>query len=220
MLGKKTIFIKIKKIKKKGFKKNVFLIKTINKIKNFRGVHTSFFYIVDIFKKYYKYNYNNMFDYNKKGNLPFFSKNIFISISQKKFSPKAAISSSACLNTFSIGSIIKYFKVKQGKYIRRSSKGVRVFLNFLKNIFGKKYNNTKSNKNIIFSIIGFDYSLMFLKKTLKSFLKKNMNGKSFFLFNLKISFTKLKGKKIKSIKKRLRKKILLSFSKSIRLNNK
>jgi len=177
--------------------------------------------MVDIFKKYYKSIYQNNKIILKKGTeLQLLSKNMYVFISQKTFSPKATISSTNCLNTFSIGSIIKYFKVKQGKYIRRSSKGVRVFLNFLKNIFEKKYNNNFIKKNIIFSVVGFDYSLMFLKKALKNFLGNNTNGRSFFLFNLKISFTKLKTKKIKSIKKRLKKKILLSFSKSIKLNNK
>ena len=84
---------------------------------------------------------NNKIILKKGTELQLLSKNMYVFISQKTFSPKATISSTNCLNTFSIGSIIKYFKVKQGKYIRRSSKGVRVFLNFLKNIFEKKYNN-------------------------------------------------------------------------------
>ena len=112
-----------------------------------------------------------------------------------------------------MGSIIKYFKVKQGKCIRRSLKGSKVFINFLKNLYFKKYFLKKNFT--VFSIIGFDYNLIVLKKSIKGFFLKTQNKFStkggLFLLNIKTSFSKKKEKKIKSIKKRLKKKILVNF---------
>ena len=129
----------------------------------------------------------------------------YISINQKVYNPKAVIHLNKNLNTFSVGSIIKYFKIKQAKYIRRSHKGVKVFLNFLKKIFENKYYN-KSMNTIVFSVAGVDYNMLFLKRDLKYFLKSGVYKNIFFLCNIKISFTKQKDKKMKSIKKRLKKK--------------
>lgn len=134
----------------------------------------------------------------------------YVSVNQKIYNPKAVINIKKNLNTFSVGSIIKYFKVKQAKHTRRSYKGVKVFLNFLKKIFEKKYYNNSIN-TILFTITGIDYNMLFLKRDMKYFLKNNVFINVFFLCNIKISFTKQKNKKIKSIKKRLKKKILLDF---------
>lgn len=217
LINTKLNISSIQKIKKKNFKKNVFLCNRIfTKILSLKQKN-NFFLEKNIFIKYF----NKVWVFLKNKPDFFFKKNqnIFICISQKTFNPKGTISSVKCLNTFSVGLVVKYFKIKQNKYIRRSLKGVKVFLNFLKNVFEKRYNNEAFFKNIILNIVGCDYNLIFLKKTLKVFLKKNNKKKFFFLFNLKISFTKTKNKKIKSIKKRLKKKILLAFSKSIKINN-
>jgi len=156
----------------------------------------------------YKQN-NNINNFTKfKNDKYLYSENSYITISQKKFNPKSTIVVKSCLNTFSVGSIIKYFKIKQGKYIRRSSKGLKIFLNFTKNVVEKKYNNGC----VLFSVVGFNYNLMNLKKQIKYFLNKSRTC-VYFLFNIKISFTKTKNKKIKSIKKRLKKKILSNFLK-------
>lgn len=116
---------------------------------------------------------------------------------------------------------MKHFKVQQGKFIRRSSKGTKILLVSLQNIIIRKYKQ-KLEKNIfILSISGFDHNLMSLKKTiLKVFLFPTSVKSSFILLsNLKISFTKTKSKKIKSIKKRLKKKILLNFLKKSNIIN-
>jgi hypothetical protein len=125
----------------------------------------------------------------------------YVSINQKIYNPKAVIHINKNLNTFSVGSIIKYFKVKQAKHTRRSYKGVRVFLNFLKKIFEKKYYHKNIN-TILFGITGIDYNMLFLKKDIKYFIKNDTFVNVFFLCNIKISFTKQKQKKVKSIKKR------------------
>jgi hypothetical protein len=109
---------------------------------------------------------------------------------------------------------MKYFKIKQGKYIRRSIKGSKIFLNFLKNIFDKKYSIKSGMTGVFLNILGVDYTLLSLKKNLKKFLKLNQYGLLIYtLYNIKISFTKIKNKKIKAIKKRLKKKIALNFLK-------
>jgi hypothetical protein len=202
------LFFKKNKIKRKILKKNTFLAKNVKfeKIQN-----TKLLFLIFLYKKYYLYNSTQ----NEK-NLQnkFLKKNtLIINLSQKMYNNKSTIIKDKVLHTFSIGSIIKYFKVKQGKYTRRSLKGVKIFLNFLKNFLKKKIFKKNNTNNIILHINGFDYNLFFLKKNLKNFLITNKNC-FFFLLNLKISFTKTKDKKIKAIKKRLKKKILLNFIKS------
>jgi hypothetical protein len=152
------------------------------------------------------------------------TRNTIVNVSQKLFNPKATITikNNINVNTFSVGSIIKYFKIKQNKFIRRSLKGAKIFLNFLKSIFFKKYiskdNNVGGISNcILFTINGFDYNLFFYKKNLKNFLNDSKVLNIYFLFNIKISFTKKKDKKVKSIKKRLKKKIMSNFLKSVKM---
>ena len=147
--------------------------------------------------------------------------NLIITISQKNHNPKISIniinnniSYVSVLNTFSVGSIMQFFKIKQGKYIRRSIKGSKILLNFLKNFLVKK-NLFKDNVTII-NICGFNYNLFFLKsKILNIFDFKNLSDdgsiKLINLISLKLTFSKVKSKKIKSIKKRLQKKLLSDF---------
>ena len=96
------------------------------------------------------------------------------------------------LNKFIIEFKVKYFKDKQGKCIRRSLKGSKVFINFLKNLYFKKYFLKKNFT--VFSIIGFDYNLIVLKKSIKGFFLKTQNKFStkggLFLLNIKTSFSK------------------------------
>jgi hypothetical protein len=148
--------------------------------------------------------------------------NTIISLTQKFNNPKGVIFNKKNLNTFSVGSIIKYFKVKHSKCLRRSSRGLNIFINFLKNIFDKKYivgdnSNNAGLSCLIVNICGFDYNLLLGRKNLRNFLKKNKFTKMYYIYNLKLSFTKKKSKKIKSIKKRLKKKIILNFLKKVNL---
>jgi len=114
-----------------------------------------------------------------------------------------------------VGSVAKYFKIKQGKYIRRSTKGLKIFLNFLKSVFKKKYLNKKTT-HIFVNILGVDYNLVYLRRGLKRLVDVEHNKLIIYtIYNLKVSFTKLKDKKIKAIKKRLRKKITLNFLKKV-----
>lgn len=138
-----------------------------------------------------------------------------INLSQKKFNQKGTISLQKTLNTFTIGSIIKYFKIRQGKYIRRSIKGLKIFLNFIKNIFLTKYLNQKTNM-ILINIVGVDYNIQLVKKSIKQLLKHRQEVYIYTIYNIKVSFTKTKEKKIKSIKKRLKKKILKNFLKTLK----
>lgn len=221
------------KVKKKKFKKNTSLITSfVNRelTSNVINIKNKTFYknicMYNIFVKNLllvgdKFN-------NKAVNNTYNKNEIFtICLSQKLNNLKTTISFKKNLNTYSIGSILKYFKVSQGKYIRRNTRGVKILLNFLKNLFRKKYqknflkNQNESKKTILLSIVGLDYNLINLKKHVKNILERNyQNLKSnvniFYLINLKISFTKVKEKKIKAIKKRLKKKMLLTFLKSIK----
>lgn len=111
---------------------------------------------------------------------------------------------------FSVGSVIKYFNIVGGKSARRSINGLRVFLNFAKNLLEKLF---KKNDLFILSLVGFSHQYLILKKQLKFLFNKSNNLKIFFLLNMRISFNKKKLKRIKSIKKRLKKKIVLNWVK-------
>ena len=203
-LGKVTFFQK-NKIKKKFFKKKHHLIKLIHIYDIIKPIK--------LFRKILIY-YNNLTKVYKINNIKFNNREIPISIllTQKVNNPKVTIWCGVNLNTFSVGSIIKYFKIKHNKCLRRSARGLKIFLNFLKNVFEKKY-QPKKIKYILYSISGFDYSLLQNRKNIKYFFKKNICDDIYYIYNLKISFTKIKNKKIKSIKKRLKKKIIINFLK-------
>jgi hypothetical protein len=196
----KVIFFKKNKIKKRQFRKKTFLIQKITIFKN----KNHFFY-----KNLSKYT---NFLKAKHIQAKHIQTPLLINLTQKKFNPRGTLVHNKTINTFTVGSIIKYFKVKQAKYIRRSIKGVKIFLNFLKNIVEKVFLKTYTGC-LVFNIVGLDYNLWSLKKNLKNIIKFNKNG-LFLLTNLKLSFTKKKDKKVKAIKKRLKKKIISNFTKS------
>lgn len=138
---------------------------------------------------------------------------LLFNLNQKKFNTKNTISTKKTLNTFSIGSVIKYFNLKQGKSVRRNQKGLKVFLNFLKNIFLKKYQ--QNNLKHIFTINGFDYNLLFLRNFLFRLIQNHQSPKEpYLLFKINIPHTTLKLPKKKSIKKKINKNILSSFLKN------
>ena len=153
---------------------------------------------------YQKYIHNNGVFIEKKIVL-----NKFINITQKFNNPKCTISDIKTINTFSVGCLLRFFKITQGKFVRRSLKGLRVFLNFLKNIFTEKYSQKKDQT--VLSVVGFDYNLINTKNLLSTFFEKTIKNKNFFLLNIKVPFTKVRGKKIKSIKKRFKKKMIKTF---------
>lgn len=205
-----TIFSK-KKIKKKQFRKKTHLL-----VKVFQTPQTPTTVLsrvtyrnLNFYKKYLNELNINTTITKKRKILP-----TIVSISQKKFNPKCTIyKDGKNVNTFSVGSIVKYFKLKQSKYVRRSLKGLKVFLNFLKNLLEKFY--LKFNKGCIaFCLSGVDYNLVNLKKNIKTLIKHNCMGGLIFLVNIKVSFTKKRDKKIKAIKKRLKKKLILNFIKT------
>jgi len=210
-LGNNTFFLK-NKVQKKYFRKKYFLIKYFylrNHLNCFYYINTlSYLKLLRDSTIFFNRNFNNLI-LDKKNNL------YIVCISQKKHNMKCVFKKNlTTINTFSVGSVMKYFKIKQGKYIRRSIKGSKIFLNFLKNIFDNKYSNKSNMAGIFLNILGVDYNLISLKKNLKKFLKlSKYNLLIYTLYNIKVSFTKLKNKKIKAIKKRLKKKIALNFLK-------
>jgi hypothetical protein len=109
------------------------------------------------------------------------------------------------LKTLSIGSVLRLLNLKK-KFLRRSLAGIKIFFNFLKS-FGKFYSSSvlvfKNLNNFIF----------FLKKNFLNFCYNN-GVVLYILYNISIPFTKIKQKKIKSIKRRLKKKIFINFIKN------
>ena len=220
-------FFQKNKIKKRFFKKKHHLISQTLTSTYLEGVNSN----NQVLIKNLLYNnasvtYKNISTYNKTTTHYMINQdqhtNTIISLTQKFNNPKGVIFNKKNLNTFSVGSIIKYFKVKHSKCLRRSSRGLNIFINFLKNIFDKKYivgdnSNNAGLSCLIVNICGFDYNLLLGRKNLRNFLKKNKFTKMYYIYNLKLSFTKKKSKKIKSIKKRLKKKIILNFLKKVNL---
>lgn len=207
-LGRITFFKK-NKVQKKVFKKKTQLITIVTVLLKFLK-NVKFLYKVKNLIFY------RLYTENQQGgmiNVNIFKKNTFtVDLCQKRFNLKSTISESnnKILNTFSIGSVIKYFKVVKGKYVRRSGKGTKVFLNFIKNILHKKYVMYLKRKNTttVIRLNGVNNNLIFAQKTLKGiFTNKNLD--TYILINSRISFTKTKDKRIKAIKKRLKKKLIL-----------
>lgn len=133
---------------------------------------------------------------------------IYTNINNDSKNPKCVISNHHLVkNTLSAGSILKYVQqVKQNKFVKRTIKGLKIFLNVFKNILNKKYTTDKDF--VYLDIVGFNYNTYKIKSDFfKFFLKKNW-CEYFITMNLNIPFTKLKEKRKKSIKKRIRKKIL------------
>ena len=199
---KKIQFFKKKKIKKIKISKSKFLFVPFLVFAFLKQTKKTFLYQKHIFK------YSGDHFIEKK---TFFNK--FITITQKFNNPKCTISSTKTINTFSVGCLLRFFKLPQGKFVRRSLKGLRVFLNFLKNIFVEKYSQQKDQT--ILNITGFDYNLINTKKTLSSFFEKTIKNNNIFILNVKVPFTKVRSKKIKSIKKRFKKKMVKTFLEKI-----
>jgi hypothetical protein len=142
-----------------------------------------------------------------------------LTVTQKTSNLKATISTNGSnVSTFTVGTLLRHFKIKQGKFLRRSVKGTKLFLNSLKNVLQKKYKMIGTTLFVI-KVSGFNYNLMSSKRSIFSTLTSaNNNSDLLFLFGIKLSFTKQKEKRRKSIKKRLKKKILLNFLKSNKIN--
>lgn len=148
--------------------------------------------------------------------------NYILSLNQKKKTNNGVIILEKILNTINIGTALKYIGLRK-KSLKRTTKGLKIFLNFIKMLFFKKnIINSKSVRNLILNINGFNNFLLKYKKNIfKNLILKENNfieKKVFFLMNLKIDFCKKKTKKIKSIKKRLKKKILKNFIKFLKKN--
>lgn len=145
---------------------------------------------------------------------------MMVNICQNTMNTKVTLTSlELTKNTFSIGTILRYVKVKQAKYIRRSIKGTKIFLSFVVNFLQRRFMVSGGLMPKVFFILnGFDFNINSIKRSFKNVFKGvKFNNDLLFLTNMKISFTKQKGKKIKSIKKRLKKKILLDFLKSTKV---
>lgn len=213
-------FLKKHKIRRRMFKKKKFLFIFFNFLRFLFNSRLKIFKKWDILKNY------NIFKYKNTNNVTINSittnnDNYILQILYKNKAAKGTISFKETITTISVGDVLKSLKLSIKKSVRRSVSGLNVFLNFLKKVFLKKI-PLKGVKNILLNINGFDNRLFVLRKKIcTNFLKKNaFSTMLIYLFlNLKVSFTKKKGKKIKSIKKRLRKKILINFLTSIAKNN-
>ena len=192
-----------RKFIKKIFKKKIFKKKIKNLI-NTQLLTITRFYTRIFLKKNIYITTHNCAKNNKK--------NFFVNINQKKFNIKSTFSKKNTINIFSVGSIIKYFSLKQGKSSRRCLKGGKIFLNFLKNILEKKYFGKKTDQNAIIQVCGYNYNVIYLKRYLYKILQQN--SLLFVLLNISICYAKKKMPKKKSIKKRITKNILINFIKN------
>ena len=192
------------------------MIKTIKTITTNFNFKSTLVYIKYSVKK--QLNNPFKFKYLEKTN------KLTLNLSQKKHNPKVTITIKKPINTFSVGAVLKFFKIKHCKSIRRSLKGFKVFLNLIKNILTKKYFNEIGGGGfyMLINLTNYTYNYKLVKKTMRSLFNNKvfLKNRCFFLFNLKVSFTKTKDKRIKSIKKRLKKKMFLQFLKNINVINK
>ena len=197
-----------KKFKKKVLKKKLNFFKTffLKKVLwlNFTNMNIQNVFCNIIFKK-------NIFLTNPNQN-----KTFLLNLNQKNFNTKGCITILKNITMFSVGSVLKYFNLKQGKSARRSAKGVKIFLNFLKNVLLKKFlQKAESSENFALILKSCDYNLFFLKSFFKKVFLKNYKSSGYFLINPCLSFTKKRAGRKKSIKKRLKKNQLENFLKNI-----
>jgi len=243
MVFKKKIFKK-KILRKSNFKKRV-LLSLKKSLYTLTGLWSPILCVITpkkIFKlkRFYVYRYyirtlhsgnifnitppirlvpgDNKINYNNDLQETYNNTSLCISILEKTQNLRCVIShNNVNMATFSVGLVLKFFKlVEFGKFIRRSSKGTKIFLNFIK-VFLKKKNVFCTNT--FYRLSGFNYNLILSKKLLTTLLSKHTNHKSlqktYFVFTIKTPFTKLKQKRIKSLKKRLRKNTLCFFLKTV-----
>jgi len=128
--------------------------------------------------KLYLYNNSNILQHvknisqNTKNGI---KHNININITQKIHNPKAFITNGSHTSSFSVGSAVKFFKrALYNKAIRRSHKGVLIFINTIKAVLKSNCTTLIPSKNILLNIQGFDYNLIYLKKHIED-LFKNIN---------------------------------------------
>ena len=110
-------------------------------------------------------------------------------------------------SSWSIGMVLTILNYTKSKFMRRSGKGYKILINFLK--------VPKLDNRIIFLFKNINNRFFFLKK--KIFKKFFFYKIYYFLINLGFAFCKIYGKKIKAIKKRLKKKLILNFISSVYL---
>ena len=199
--------------------------------KNFKSVRVQLFYYFKkhpyFFLKFFttnflKKNLKNFFTFKNNFILFEIKKKIIVSYKadNKKiflflsfYRNKSVISSHNLSDTLSIGMVLASLNMFNCKFLRRATKGYRILLNFLnfpKSIFSKRLLDV-GTFTVFFKNVNNRF--FFLKKKIfKIFFKYNVY---FFLINVGIPFSNLFGKKKKSIKKRLKKKIMSDFLKLI-----
>lgn len=193
-----------KKLKKnKTFFENIKFIQTVETINLCKKNDRVKFKRAALYGLHYvNTNKNKLTLVQQKENI---NKATMVSITQKKHNPKASFYRLKTTFTITLGVCLKYLKIHTTKALRRDFKYTKYFLNLVKVMFFKEKRNL-----ILFSLRGLDYNSLCLKKLISN-LFTGPNIKLFFLFSIKIPFCKIKGKKVKAIKKRLKKKILLDF---------
>lgn len=140
-------------------------------------------------------------------------KNLFVNFTQKRFSCNNNITYQKLLYTYTIGVILRYLRIVRFKHLRKDLKGFKLFFNLIKNIFIKKFLK-KKNINYIIHYNSFGYNTNYILKELVSLLNgNNLQRRIFLILTLRLSFNKKREKRIRSIKKRIKKKILSNFLK-------
>ena len=206
-------FLKKHKIRRRLFKKKKFLFLFFNFWRLFFNKKLKVIKRWDIYKNYNIFKYCNINPNLKQKNIVENKNNFILQILHKKKTAKGTLFLNKTITTLSIGSVLNYLKIFFRKKMRRSVSSLNVFLNYLKKVFLKKL-SLNNITNILLNIKGFDNKLFTLRKKIFSNILDNKIIDNFFIFfflNLKLSFCKKKDKKIKSIKKRLKKKILINF---------
>ena len=211
----KTFAKSLKKTKKKKNEKFSFFV--TNFVFRLRHHPLKFFFKKEYaYKMYHTTTIQNYIKKPSKTRNVFYG-NMLFTISEKKHNPKVWLNFKKLTNSLSIGVILKYLKKKQGKSFRRSPQSTNAMLIVLKQIISKKYNNTYNH--VFFTLSCYNYKLVRCKSKIMKIISPILFKKAttlFWISNLRIVFGRNKGKKKKSIKKRLKKQILANFVKGLR----
>ncbi len=155
----------------------------------------SLYYINLLFRKNLIEKYNTIFEKYNIISLNLKSKQIRLSI----------ISSKNTIYNISAGRVTASLKITEKKK-KKSSKGERLFVEYLTNFCKNNKHKFGLNKNAIFKIIGLKKKIS-IREAIFKILNRNFSVLK-FIYDLKSPNNYFKFKKIRSIKRRLKKRIV------------
>lgn len=183
--------------------------KTLNKLLSlFRSVTNKNSNFIKIWNWYYIYYINNLFSKNliNKNNNNTFEKNNLIVFNLKSKQIRLTINSTKnTIFNLSVGKILASLNIKE-KSKKKSNKGERLFIEYLINFFKNNINKFGNKKLTIIKLKYYKKNYNLNENLFKTLNKNLYIINTIYDFKIPNNFSKFK--KIRSIKRRLKKRII------------